>query len=123
MLTIVYACHFAYLDPMTGSGLLVLPDPAHDVPPVGAGSSLHAAAWNHAMTQLDGMGWELSEDEDSDCWSYVGRTVEGRDVIGLYGREPVTTRPTLDEDVEAWGQLAALAGLAGPIGGAEPVLG
>jgi hypothetical protein len=33
MQVIMFAAHTAYLDPMTGAGLLVQPDPANDVDP------------------------------------------------------------------------------------------
>jgi hypothetical protein len=42
----------------------------------------------------------------------AGITADGRDMIGLYGREPITTMPTLAEAAEATEELAKLAGMA-----------
>jgi hypothetical protein len=60
MQTITFAAHAAYLDPMTGKGLLVRPHPADDLT-VGM-VSLHAADWDGFIALLAGLGWEPTAD-------------------------------------------------------------
>ena len=93
MFTIEFAAHVAYLDPRTGSGLLVRPKPADDLS-VGM-VSLHAADWDHVIAELDRLGWEPTEDDDG-LPMFDGMTTGGR-FVGLCGREPVTTMPRLTE--------------------------
>jgi hypothetical protein len=88
MNTITFASHVVYLDPMTGEGLLVRPKPADDLS-LGM-PSLHAADWDHAIAELDRLGWEPTEGEDGGV-CYDGMTTDGREVIGLGCREPITT--------------------------------
>jgi hypothetical protein len=111
MNTIKFAAHVAYLDPMTGQGLLVMPRPEDDLTLGGVG--LHEADWNYAIAELDRLGWEPTEDDEDEevgvC--YDGDTIDGRAVIGLYGREPVVTMPTIREYAEADEELMRLAGL------------
>ena len=108
MHTIKFAAHVAYLDPMTGEGLLVRPHHADDL---GLGMvSLHAADWDAAIAHLRGLGWEPTADDD-DTPMLAGVTADGRDVIGLYGREPITSMPTLSETSGAMHELARLAGM------------
>jgi hypothetical protein len=109
MNTITYATHVAYLDPMTGEGLLVRPKPADDLSL--SMVSLHAADWDSAIAHLRGLGWEPTADDDGSPM-LAGITADGREVIGLYGREPITTMPTLAEAAEATEELAKLAGMA-----------
>lgn len=111
METIAYACHTAYLDPMTGSGLLVRPNPRDDIYPGGLSGSLHEADWNHAMKDLDARGWEPSENEDGDGWVLAGHTKEGNEVIGLYGREPIIGDPSIEQMAEAFNELHRLVGV------------
>ena len=108
MQTLIFASHVAYLDPMTGEGLLVRPDPADDLT-VGM-VSLHAADWDAAIAHLRGIGWEPTPDDDG-IPMLAGLTADGRDVIGLYGLEPITTIPTLAECAESIAGLSRLAGL------------
>jgi hypothetical protein len=108
MQTITFAAHVAYLDPMTGEGLLVRPKPADDL---GLGMpSLHAADWDHVIAELDRLGWEPSEDDDG-LPMFDGMTTDGREIVGLYGRESITSMPSLAECAEASGELASMAGL------------
>jgi len=110
MNTITFAAHVAYLDPMTGAGLLVRPKPADDLS-MGM-NSLHEADWNHAMDHLHGLGWEPLESADDDGLPmFAGMTADGRDVIALYGLESITTMPAPEELMEAGEELARLAGL------------
>ena len=77
MFTIEFAAHVAYLDPRTGSGLLVRPKPADDLS-VGM-VSLHAADWDHVIAELDRLGWEPTEDDDG-LPMFDGMTTDGREV-------------------------------------------
>ena len=52
MSTITFAAHVAYLDPMTGEGIMVLPHSADDLA-LGGMVSLHTADWGHAITHLE----------------------------------------------------------------------
>lgn len=108
MHTIQFASHVACLDPMTGEGLLVRPKPADDLT-MGM-PSLHESGWGAAIAHLRGLGWEPTADDDGSPM-LAGITADGRDIIGLYGREPITTLPTLAEAAEATEELARLAGL------------
>jgi hypothetical protein len=108
MQTLTFAAHVAYLDPMTGEGLLVRPKPADDLSL--SMPSLHAADWDAAIAHLRGLGWEPTADDDGSPM-LAGITADGRDVIGLYGREPITTMPTLAGAAGAAEELARLAGL------------
>jgi len=60
MFTVQFAAHVTYLDPMTGQGLLVRPDPADDQWLDGM-VSLQAADWDSAMDRLRGLGFEPLE--------------------------------------------------------------
>ena len=97
-----FACHVAHLDPVTGSGLLVLPRPEDDQA-VGL-PSLHGASWDYVLRELDQLGWELAEDEDGGL-CHEGLTPDGREIVGLYGREPITSDPSLEECADAFARL------------------
>lgn len=111
MNTIRFAAFTAHLDPMTGQGLLVMPRPEDDLSLGGVG--LHEADWNHVIAELDRLGWEPTEDDEDEevgvC--YDGDTIDGRAVIGLYGREPITQLASMRECGEASQELMRLAGL------------
>jgi hypothetical protein len=112
MQTITYSAHVALLDSLTGEGLLVLPLVAEDVrDPLGPGS-VHEAEWNVVVRDLDALGWEPSEDEFSGL-CHVGVTVEGRAVVGLFGRSPVVTMPASRETADALVELGRMVGLRG----------
>lgn len=112
MRTIQFAACVAYIDPMTGEGLLVMARPELDLSLGGVG--LHEADWNHAIAELDRLGWEPTEDDEDEevgvC--YDGDTLDGRAVIGLYCREPITPMASIRECAEASEELMRLAGLA-----------
>ncbi|MGJ9414351.1 hypothetical protein ACHAAC_16750 [Aeromicrobium sp. CF4.19] len=111
MIEVETAAHVAVLDPMTGYGSLVMPSGA-DVPAVSepepvvlAGGlqgvapalSLHDADLSAMLTRLDGMGWEPLEDEQHGGFQHDEPTASGKAVVGLFGREPITTRPSLHD--------------------------
>lgn len=108
--TITTAAHTAHLDPLTGEGVLVLPDPSQDVrDPFVAVESVHARDWTAMLRQLDGLGWELSEDEEDGGMIDVGETHDGRTIVGRCGRDPVMADPTLDVLAKSAVELRALA--------------
>ncbi|GAA1915449.1 hypothetical protein GCM10009737_16070 [Nocardioides lentus] len=101
--------HVAYLHVETGDGLLVLP-PAHEEVWLGS-TSVHAACWADALAALDGVGWEPSEGDDGGpCVEGMTRT--GREVIGLFGRDPIRSEPSLEDGAAAYAGLLALAAVA-----------
>ncbi|GAA1619608.1 hypothetical protein GCM10009789_86650 [Kribbella sancticallisti] len=97
-----FAAHTAYLEPVTGTGFLVLPKPDDDVPAptdafvevnwseqsreysYSAGLSLHHADWKHALHELDQEGWFLLDD-DTGAVEVAGRTSDGRAAVCLCG--------------------------------------
>jgi hypothetical protein len=104
------ACHVSAVDPLMGVGLLALPHPDDDVlDPVGTGS-LHAADWAVHLSHLDGLGFEPSEDEDGEPWSHVGYLPDGRELVLLYGRQPIVTTPTVEEESQSLTELRHLIG-------------
>jgi hypothetical protein len=107
MNTIKFAAFVAHLDPVTGEGLLVMPRPEDDLSLGGVG--LHEADWDHVIAELDRLGWEPTEEDGGVC--YDGDTTDGRAVIGLGCREPITAMPTLAKAAEAIEELARLAGM------------
>lgn len=112
---IAYACHVAYLDPMTGSGLLVRPNPEDDIAtPVKPGEipqcfSMHEADWNSTIRDLYARGWEPSDDGE-DGLALDSMMPDGREVIGLYGRDSVIEKPTIEEIAASFAELRKLAG-------------
>ncbi|MBF4162598.1 hypothetical protein [Nocardioides acrostichi] len=115
--TMVLGSHFAVLDPLTGDGALVLPHPDRDLALVDGEPTLNHADLVAALDRLDALGWELSRGEDYVPGSWVsdacleGWTLDGRPLVGLYGREPVHADLTLSERVEAFEEVRRLAGV------------
>ena len=106
--TLAFASHVAHLDPLTGEGLLVLPLPTDDLRDPLGGRPLHEVEWAAVLRHLDALGWEPTEDEDGGL-CHVGYTPEGREVVGLYGRVPVLSLPSIPEQAAALHDLAGLA--------------
>ncbi|NTW42263.1 MAG: hypothetical protein HGA44_20710 [Cellulomonadaceae bacterium] len=102
--------HVAHLDALTGSGLLVLPRPDDDVPdPFPAVAlTLRQAQRREALRALDAMGWEPSEGDDGG-WCWEGVAADGRQLVGLYGRDPISTAWDVTELAAVWGELHQLA--------------
>ncbi len=112
MRSVVFASHVAYLDDITGCGVLVRPMPHDDVVAPIAGQSLHEADWNALVRLLDDEGWEPIEDEDNRGLPCVeGYTRDGKQIIVLSGRDPLTTGLDLDEVARSFAELHELAGL------------
>jgi hypothetical protein len=107
-----FAAHTAFLDPITGTGYLVLPRAEADVEALGdplveaAWSerltdaervqplSLHAADRRRALGHLAETGWSLLYDEDGKV-ELAGRTHDDRQAVCIYG--PATTEePSYD---------------------------
>ncbi|WBQ02076.1 hypothetical protein [Kribbella sp. CA-293567] len=82
-----FAQHTAYLDPRAGTGYLVTPGPAAGV----AGED----DWLHALDHLEQLGWELLRDEEGRI-EEAGWTTGGLLAVCLYGSEPPTIEPTLE---------------------------
>jgi hypothetical protein len=108
--TITTACHVAHLDPVTGEGLLVVPRPEYDIDPSSGTASLHAADEQALLRDLDALGFDLTDDEDGQPWVAIGQTEDGRRAYGLYGRDPIISAPTVEEQ----GRGPGCAGQAGP---------
>jgi hypothetical protein len=110
MHSVTFASHVAHLDPLTGEGLLVLPLAADDLSDPLDGPSLHEVEWGAVVRHLDSLGWEPTEGEDGGL-CHAGFTRDGREVIGLYGHEPVTGLPSIPEQAAAVESLLRLADL------------
>lgn len=120
--TIPFAAHTAHLDPVTGNGLLVLPDEDSDMRATAVSDrtisidgedrtildcqSLYEADWGHVIRELDRLGFEPSEADDGG-WIEDEPTSSGRLVIGLYGRTPFGGDPTIEECGRAFAELRA----------------
>lgn len=125
---IQFAAHTAYLEPLTGTGFLVLPRPEHDVPAPepsfveaswsdhsrwyggSAGLSLHRADWNHVLRQLDQEGWFLLDDEQG-AVEVAGLTSDGRLAVCLYGDVAFLTQPAVADLERAITALRIAAGV------------
>ena len=107
--SLLLANHAAHLNLETGDGVLVLPRSEDDVW-LGA-ESIHGADWDHVVRLLHAMSWEPSEDEIDGGLLSMGMDHEGREVIGLYGRNPLRDEPSIAERANALSGLLALAGV------------
>jgi hypothetical protein len=74
--------HTAYLDELTGAGLLVLPPGDHSPCPI-------------ALDELDTLGW-LVLDNDHGLPEIAGRTTDGNLALCLYADFAVTPEPDLE---------------------------
>jgi hypothetical protein len=93
-----FATHTAYLDPRTGTGYLVTPDPDLDIPapdePYVCGLSLHTADWRRALSHLEEDGWQLLYDDEGKV-ERAGLTLDGLAVVCLFGA-PTVAQPSLE---------------------------
>lgn len=101
------ACHTAYLDDLTGQGWLIAPLREQDIDLDPGQASLHAADELAMLRHLDGQGYEPLEGEQ-EPWCSVGRTTDGRQVWALYGRDPITSQPTMEELAGALAEFRSL---------------
>ncbi|QCX26423.1 hypothetical protein [Nocardioides jishulii] len=102
----VGALRVAHLDHMTGVGMLACP-PVNSNVFLGS-ASVNGADWDSALRVLDGMGWEVLGDENGlPVVEGVGHN--GGEVVALYGRAPITSRPDMSEIAEAGAALASIA--------------
>jgi hypothetical protein len=89
-----------YVHPRTGAAWLLRPA-------VADGERLSADYFAAEFAFLVGMGCEpltfYDADEERDGW-----TLDGREVIGLYGFEPITSDPTMEELAEALADFRTL---------------
>jgi hypothetical protein len=112
--TITRARHVAVLDALTGFGLLAVSGPESDVidPLPHSALTLGQGDWDRMMADLGAAGWEPTEDEGG-MPMFDGRLADGREVVALFGLDPITTMPTIAELVEARARcLATLMSLA-----------
>lgn len=109
-----FAAHTAYLEPLTGTGFLVLPRADDDVAAPAQpfvevawslqsekfcytpGLSLQRAAWEHALRELDQLGWCLLDDENGEM-EIAGHSTDGRLVVCIYGDDSIIDEPDLKE--------------------------
>lgn len=115
-----FAAHVAYLEPVTGMGLMVEPRPESDIAPAPwvervtwdgdpvVALSLHSADRAHALQRLARAGWTLLEGE-SDSSELAGRTEDGLRAIYLYANR-TADGPLVLEDFHA--AFTALRGAA-----------
>jgi hypothetical protein len=107
-----FAAHTAYLDPVTGTGYLVVPRPETDVPAPQdplveaawagcleaeihpAGLSLYDADRRSAFDQLAGEGWRPLLDEEGEI-EEAGWTTDGRRAVCLYAI-PAADEPCME---------------------------
>ncbi len=83
MTVIDVASHTAYLEPITGTGLLVLPP----------GQSAPSSDWEAALAELDELGWFLLDDETGQVET-AGRTADDRIAVCLYADTAIIEEPT-----------------------------
>jgi hypothetical protein len=115
MFTIKTALHEAFCDPMTGEARLVMPRPWDDLDSPAGGESLHTSDGLLILARMQAEWGVVSaydaNDEAGDPWEHVGYRADGREVVALYGVNPLLDTLT-DEEIEAAGAvLDALAGL------------
>lgn len=122
--TLKLGMHTAYLDVEHGNGLLELPHDDQDVwapcPPERLPSgvmtlgmrSMNTDDYHAALTKLDALGWQPSED-DGVYFVIEGKTADGCDVIGLLGRDPLSTagRDDFGVIIESFQALHRAAGI------------
>jgi hypothetical protein len=119
--------HTAYLDPLTGTGLLVLPLPELDIPPLSTtfvdiawcaqsddfacadGLSLQRADWLAALDELEQLGWVLFDHEGQ--IDIAGRTRAGQVAACLIGDHPIITDPDIATIRATLAALRSAAGL------------
>lgn len=104
--TIRTGLHTAYVHPMSGEGLLVLPHPSENV--WLATEGVHASDWNEMVRRLDDLGYDIGEDQDGSILYERVTTPDGRAVVGLFGRDPIVSDPSLAEAAEASAALLRL---------------
>ncbi len=79
-----------------------MPDPA-----VGIGG-LHAADWAGHLAHLGRLGFEPSEGEYGEPWSHVDYLPDGRELVLLYGRQPLVSLPSVEEEMQSLIELRRL---------------
>jgi hypothetical protein len=127
MHTLIFGTHTAILDPTTGMGVLILPDPANADYPENSycqdQSAVQAALrwfgndtaeYDLILLQLGSVGWELPpNNEGMPAWFAAGCTdCCGRSMISLLGLDAIDEDPNLQQLVEVSKQIQDLAALA-----------
>lgn len=96
MIEIATAAHLARLDPITGCGVLVMPDADDDVAMPGdpLSTTLHQADLSAIVAHLSLMGWEPLGSELGD-WEREGVTTDGRPVLSPTAENRSSLSPAL----------------------------
>jgi hypothetical protein len=124
-----FATHAAYLEPVTGMGLLVSPLPQEDVVVAGercerdtwpaeradqwptVGFTLNEADQMHALERLADSGWTLLEASGGGVAQVAGYTSEGRQAACLYAERSTYDQLVLEDFHLAFTALHAAADL------------
>lgn len=125
--TISTARHIAYVEYLTGTGVLLSRDPLRDGEPDLIGyiatmdeiealkgqacdpltmDALERADWLAMLAKLDARGWELVDDDE-----LIGHAGEGVGVTMLHGRDRVIDEPTLEQLAETGRAVHSAAGV------------
>lgn len=106
------ALHVAYYCPMSGDGRLVLPLPEDDSADTWGATALAAADGIDMLRMLALHGVQPAEDDEhGGPWCHVGYRADGREVVALYGVDPITSTPSVAQLAEAGAALRLAAGL------------
>ncbi|MFC0624097.1 hypothetical protein [Kribbella deserti] len=119
---IEFAAHTAYLDPLSGAGLLLIPPPRDDLvlpAPREFGrhgrepKSLHRADWEYALGELERLGWIIFDDENG-VPEVAGTSADGRLALCLFGDSAVVREPSLVEIARSLSALRRAANIGRP---------
>jgi hypothetical protein len=93
---IEFAAHTAYLEPLTGTGFLVLPSADDDV--AAPAQPFVEVAWSLQSEEFcfDQLGWCLLDDENGEV-EIAGQSTDGRLVVCIYGHDSIIDEPGLKE--------------------------
>lgn len=92
-------CHTAYLDAMSGAGVLVCPPRSEDLR-VSGGATFQEADWDASMRALWALGWQPTEDDEGE-WHHLGDTPAGHRLINLCNPDPISSDWDWDQQGEA----------------------
>lgn len=126
ILVVEFAAHTVYLQPSTGTGLLLMPPRWTDIDTEdafagiswpndwgglpGVGLSLHTADLTHALKHLATSGWTLLEDVSGDV-EIAGKTVDGRSALCMYAVRTTHEQLVLEDLHHALAALHTVADL------------
>jgi hypothetical protein len=98
------AGHVAFLDDMRGEGLLLRPRPQDDMedPRGFPAVPLHQVELDVVVTDLALTDWHISAD---DCGDWFEEVIDGRTTIALYGGNPITSDPDIEQMASAQAEV------------------